>query len=259
MSPNLFSLVAKDSSASLSNAGNNNNGENNNDHIEGGLNEDEEALLAARDEDDDDEEEEEEEEDSSDEEEEESLAEIEVDTDDDELVPNLDAIDTVSLVNNSDDGGDHHSDVVKPSVSRCSLPILPNPSESVGASASGTAGAGSTAKSSSEKLSSRSRLLFRSMRTQGRRILVEPFERLYEIYDPPEPSCDILSIVIHCQMWHLADKILGHLDAVSLKTCEEVRTYVPRPNFPRHFEVVFKSLRYLNEKFGKSVTERTFI
>eukprot|EP00095_Tigriopus_kingsejongensis_P005804 maker-scaffold1795_size27709-snap-gene-0.6 protein:Tk05804 transcript:maker-scaffold1795_size27709-snap-gene-0.6-mRNA-1 annotation:"f-box wd repeat-containing protein 1a" len=39
----------------------------------------------------------------------------------------------------------------------------------------------------------------------------------------PSPSrCDILSIVIQTQMYHLSDKILSSLDAVSLRTCEEV-------------------------------------
>lgn len=217
---------------------------NDNDNpTEGGEEEDIVPLLATGEEG-----EEEEEDETSDEEEEESLAEIEVDTEDeDEPVAAAagaaaaavskggngeDEIETVSLGNEDAEGEDLSQPIISkkssPS-SRKSLPLLQdgNTASSSPAAAAGASTPEEAAASSEEvnPLSSKPRLLLRSMRTQGRRILVEPFERLYEIYDPPEPSCDILSIVIHCQMWHLADKILGHLDALSLKTCEEVSQF----------------------------------
>ncbi len=78
-------------------------------------------------------------------------------------------------------------------------------------------------ESDSSLSTSRSSRLLRTLRKSGRRVLFYPLERFYEMYDSAAAQpYDILSITIHCQMWHITDAILAYLDAVSLKTCEEV-------------------------------------
>jgi hypothetical protein len=66
-------------------------------------------------------------------------------------------------------------------------------------------GGGGTDDGEGLHLSRHSRLL-RTLRKSGRRILLEPFERLYDLCDNSTPPCDILSITIHCQMWHVTDR-----------------------------------------------------
>ena len=84
--------------------------------------------------------------------------------------------------------------------------------------------------------------LLRTLRRSGRRALAAgPIGRLISeasagssVHSPAWPSIDIVSLTIHCQMWHVTDLILSYLDAVSVKHCEDVcvlwRNYIRGEN-----------------------------
>ena len=92
--------------------------------------------------------------------------------------------------------------------------------------------------------SNRGSRLLRTLRKSGRRALVAgPLGRLIletatgagsSAHAPAWPSIDIVSLTIHCQMWHVTDLILSYLDAVSVKHCEDVcllwRNYIRGEN-----------------------------
>lgn len=66
----------------------------------------------------------------------------------------------------------------------------------------------------------RSHKLLASIRKSGRRILSPVLSNCGP--ENPNAKMDIVSITIHCQMWHVTNCILSHLDAVSLEMCEDV-------------------------------------
>ena len=84
--------------------------------------------------------------------------------------------------------------------------------------------------------------LLRTLRRSGRRALAAgPIGRLISeasagssAHAPAWPSIDIVSLTIHCQMWHVTDLVLSYLDAVSVKHCEDVcvlwRNYIRGEN-----------------------------
>ena len=85
--------------------------------------------------------------------------------------------------------------------------------------------------------------LLRTLRRSGRRALAAgPIGRLIleasssssSAHEPAWPSIDIVSLTIHCQIWHVTDLVLSYLDAVSVKHCEDVcvlwRNYIRGQN-----------------------------
>ena len=105
-------------------------------------------------------------------------------------------------------------------------------------------GAGDSGVGGGSLSGNRGSRLLRTLRRSGRRALAAgPVGRLIfeatagpgsSAHAPAWPSIDIVSLTIHCQMWHVTDLILSYLDAVSVKHCEDVcvlwRNYIRGEN-----------------------------
>ena len=171
---------------------------------------------------------------TEDEDEDDEVVGVSSDADREEEGENVDAVEAVSEV----------PEAVRPreqrgaAVSRCER--LPSKNSDC------CRGAGNGGASGSSLSGNRGSRLLRTLRRSGRRALVAgPIGRLlFEAtagggagssgQSPAWPSIDIVSLTIHCQMWHVTDLVLSYLDAVSVKHCEDVcvlwRSYIRGEN-----------------------------